>query len=244
MSRIKRRQFLQFAGSALATIGLSQLDIMQQCDRYAKVLAQSTPRKIALLVGLNDYPNTSNFPALQGCVTAVELQRELLIYRFGFNPKDMVTKADGKGWQSFDPPQPPFLRGEEEGQQEVSVSSVSHPKGWQAFDPPQPPLKRGEKEKQGQQEFAVSPQHSKRAEKLGQQNILVPPLFKGGLGGIFRQLTVSDYLPLKKQKPKHSLFPPKSVSPLKKSLKNLQSLAEELEFFQLHKVSPLRNIEE
>ena len=143
MSRIKRRQFLQFAGSALATIGLSQLDIMQQCDRYAKVLAQSTPRKIALLVGLNDYPNTSNFPALQGCVTAVELQRELLIYRFGFNPKDMVTKADGKGWQSFDPPQPPFLRGEEEGQQEVSVSSVSHPKGWQAFDPPQPPLKKG-----------------------------------------------------------------------------------------------------
>jgi hypothetical protein len=61
---------LQFAGSALATIGLSQLDIMQQCDRSAKVMAQSTLRKIASLVAIHDYPITINFPALQGCVTA------------------------------------------------------------------------------------------------------------------------------------------------------------------------------
>jgi hypothetical protein len=94
MTRIKRRQFLQFAGSTLATIGLSKLDIIQQSHRYAKVLAQSTPRKLALLVGINDYPNTNGFAALKGCVTDVELQRHLLIHRFGFNSKDIRTLTD------------------------------------------------------------------------------------------------------------------------------------------------------
>ena len=89
MSHIKRRQFLQFAASTLATIGLSQLDFLQQSHRYAQVLAQSTPRKLALLVGINDYPGTNGFGALQGCLTDVELQRHLLIYRFGFNPNDI-----------------------------------------------------------------------------------------------------------------------------------------------------------
>ncbi len=94
MSRIKRRQFLQFAGSTLATLGLSQLDIVERSHRYAKVLAQSTPRKLALLVGINAYPNTNGFEALKGCLTDVDLQRYLLIHRFGFNPKDIHTLTD------------------------------------------------------------------------------------------------------------------------------------------------------
>jgi hypothetical protein len=94
MSYIKRRQFLQFAASTLATIGLSQLDFLQQSHRYAQVLAQSTPRKLALLVGINAYPGTLGFGALQGCLTDVELQRNLLIYRFGFNPNDIHTLTD------------------------------------------------------------------------------------------------------------------------------------------------------
>ena len=53
--QIKRRQFLQLTGSALATFGLNQLKIQQQGDRYARVLAQDTPRKLALLVGINHY---------------------------------------------------------------------------------------------------------------------------------------------------------------------------------------------
>lgn len=92
MPRIKRRQFLQFAGSTLATLGLSQLDLIQQGNRYAKVLAQSTPRKLALLVGVNTYP--SPISSLRGCLTDVELQRELLVHRFGFNPKDILTVTD------------------------------------------------------------------------------------------------------------------------------------------------------
>ncbi len=93
MYRISRRQFFQFAGSTLATIGLSQLDIQRQGDRYGKVLAQSTPRKLALLVGINKYPPEQD---LRGCVNDVELQRHLLIHRFGFNPKDIYTLIDEK----------------------------------------------------------------------------------------------------------------------------------------------------
>jgi hypothetical protein len=93
MYRISRRQFFQVAGSTLATLGLSQLDIQRQAERYGKVLAQSTPRKLALLVGINQYPPEQD---LRGCVNDVELQRHLLIHRFGFNPKDIYTLIDKK----------------------------------------------------------------------------------------------------------------------------------------------------
>ncbi len=95
MSQIKRRHFLQFAGSTLATLGLSQLDIIQQGDKYAQVLAQNSPRKLALLVGINEYQDNS-IPQLQGCVYDVKLQKELLTHRFGFNPKDIVTLTDAQ----------------------------------------------------------------------------------------------------------------------------------------------------
>lgn len=90
MPQINRRHFLQFAGSTLATLGLSQLDMEIMGKRYAKILAQSTPRKLALLVGINPYQNAP----LQGCVTDVKLQEQLLIHRFGFNPKDIVILTD------------------------------------------------------------------------------------------------------------------------------------------------------
>ncbi|MEW6496415.1 MAG: caspase family protein, partial [Cyanobacteriota bacterium] len=90
MVYIKRRHFLQLAGSTLATLGLSHLDIIQQGNRYAQVLAQNTPRKLALLVGINQYPASQRFGNLEGCVTDVDLQQALLIHRFGFNPSDIV----------------------------------------------------------------------------------------------------------------------------------------------------------
>ncbi|HAJ58129.1 MAG TPA: peptidase C14 [Cyanobacteria bacterium UBA8543] len=90
---MKRRHFLQFSSSLFASLGLSQLDLMHQANRYAQVLAQSTPRKLALLVGINDYQ--PGIGGLRGCLTDVEMQRELLVHRFGFNPKDIleVTNA-------------------------------------------------------------------------------------------------------------------------------------------------------
>ncbi|MCA1992094.1 MAG: caspase family protein [Coleofasciculus sp. S288] len=85
---MKRRHFLQFSGSLLASLGLSQLDLIHQANRYAKVLAQSTSRKLALLVGINEYQ--PELGQLQGCTTDIEMQRELLIHRFGFNPSDIL----------------------------------------------------------------------------------------------------------------------------------------------------------
>ncbi len=92
MPRIKRRQFLQFAGSSLAAIGLSQFDILQQRDRMSSVLAQSAPRKRALLVGINDY--AGDVPDLRGCVNDAKMQYNLLVHRFGFNPDDILLLTD------------------------------------------------------------------------------------------------------------------------------------------------------
>ncbi|MGB3655149.1 MAG: caspase family protein [Rivularia sp. (in: cyanobacteria)] len=91
---MKRRHFLQFTGSALTAIGMSQLDIMQQGDKYTKALAQNTGRKLALLVGINEY--SGYISPLAGCVNDVLLQKQLLIHRFGFNPKDIVTLTDSQ----------------------------------------------------------------------------------------------------------------------------------------------------
>jgi hypothetical protein len=90
MSGIKRRQFLQFAGSMLATLGWSQLEFNTASDRYGRVLAQGTPRKLALLVGINKYQDSP----LEGCVTDAYLQQQLLVHRFGFNPKDILILTD------------------------------------------------------------------------------------------------------------------------------------------------------
>ncbi|WP_088889663.1 caspase family protein [Leptolyngbya ohadii] len=89
---MKRRHFLQTAGSTLAAIGLSQADFLRQVDRYGRVLAQGTPRKLALLVGINRYPDP--IPDLPGCLNDVELQSELLVNRFGFNPQDIIKISD------------------------------------------------------------------------------------------------------------------------------------------------------
>lgn len=90
---LKRRHFLQLTGSTAATIGLSQLDLA----RSAQLLAQAAPRKLALLVGINDYAEgPRGIGSLSGCLNDVRLQTELLVHRFGFNPKNIVTLLDAK----------------------------------------------------------------------------------------------------------------------------------------------------
>ncbi|GET38463.1 caspase family protein [Microseira wollei] len=89
---MKRRAFLQRAGIALAAMGISEAGLLR-FTRYSQALAQTSSRKLALLVGINQYPQ---LPALAGCVTDVELQRELLIYRFGFQAPDVLVLTDGQ----------------------------------------------------------------------------------------------------------------------------------------------------
>jgi hypothetical protein len=92
MPKFKRRHFVQLAGSALTTLGLRQLyNIQNQSLRYGKALAASGSRKLALLVGINNYQNATS---LQGAITDINLQRELLIYRFGFNSQDILLVSD------------------------------------------------------------------------------------------------------------------------------------------------------
>ncbi|MFE1745770.1 caspase family protein [Coleofasciculus sp. H7-2] len=105
---LKRRSFLQRAGLVLAALGVSETVLsllgdksfaVPLLDRYYQALAQPSGRKLALLVGINQYPRgtqTRSLPSLQGCVTDVELQRELLIHRFGFHPSDILTLTDSQ----------------------------------------------------------------------------------------------------------------------------------------------------
>ncbi|MGB3511974.1 MAG: caspase family protein [Microcoleaceae cyanobacterium] len=84
---LQRREFLQRASWALAALGISETGWWQLQSRYSTALAETTGGKLALLVGINEYSEA----ALSGCVTDVEMQRELLIHRFGFVPSDILT---------------------------------------------------------------------------------------------------------------------------------------------------------
>ncbi|MEM7553819.1 MAG: caspase family protein [Cyanobacteria bacterium P01_A01_bin.84] len=88
---MKRRSFLQRFGSIIAALGIAEADWFSFGNRYYQALAQSTSRKLALLVGINKY---SNLPGLSGCLTDLELQKELLIHRFGFHPSDILCLTD------------------------------------------------------------------------------------------------------------------------------------------------------
>lgn len=91
---MKRRHFLQSAASTLTTLGVSQLNLQRKSIQYGKALAQSTSRKLALLVGINKYPRSQRFTNLYGCLNDVELQRQLLIHRFGFQDSDICVLVD------------------------------------------------------------------------------------------------------------------------------------------------------
>jgi len=81
-----RRSLLHMALLTLgSTLGLA-----------GRVLAAPTPRKLALLIGINQYPQRWKTPPLSGCGTDVWLQRELLCGRFGFAPADVLTLTDAQ----------------------------------------------------------------------------------------------------------------------------------------------------
>ena len=87
-----RRTFLQ----TLLTWGIAQGSIIwpsynSRLYKYHKVLAEPTDRKLALLIGINTY--TKNL-GLKGCLTDIERQKDLLINRFGFHPKNILTLSN------------------------------------------------------------------------------------------------------------------------------------------------------
>ncbi|MFN7513803.1 caspase family protein [Microcystis sp.] len=82
---ITRRELIQQTGWGLLTLAISQGTV----NRHLAALAAPNPRKLALLVGIDQYG--ANIPPLPGCLTDVELQKDLLRYRFGFHDADIVT---------------------------------------------------------------------------------------------------------------------------------------------------------
>ncbi len=88
---MKRRDFFKRAGWILAALGISEADWLRLGDRITSAIASPLNRKLALLVGINQYPGN---PLLSGCLTDVELQKELLIHRFGFIESDILTLTD------------------------------------------------------------------------------------------------------------------------------------------------------
>jgi hypothetical protein len=78
---MKRRIFLQ-SGIAYGTVlGVGELLLGQA----AAALALPMWSKFAVLMGVDEYPQDSS----KGCVTDVALQANLLIHRFGFDPKNV-----------------------------------------------------------------------------------------------------------------------------------------------------------
>ncbi|NER36602.1 MAG: DUF4384 domain-containing protein [Oscillatoria sp. SIO1A7] len=90
---VNRRKLLQRASGLLAALGISETLLWRSSSSYYQALAEPTARKLALLVGINQYPDGT---PLAGCATDVDLQRELLENRFGFNKSDIVTLTDDR----------------------------------------------------------------------------------------------------------------------------------------------------
>ncbi|MEM8807124.1 MAG: caspase family protein [Cyanobacteria bacterium P01_G01_bin.38] len=98
---MKRRDFLTQTGLILAALGVSETGLLNQASRYQQALAEPTRRKLALLIGINQYPDAvidtqGVKAALRGCTTDVALQRELLIHRFGFDAADILTLTNAQ----------------------------------------------------------------------------------------------------------------------------------------------------
>ncbi|MEM8610568.1 MAG: caspase family protein [Cyanobacteria bacterium P01_H01_bin.105] len=95
---MKRREFLSATGVILGAFGLSQSQLLG----WQRALADPSRRKLALLIGINQYPSGvlgKNVKPLTGCLTDVELQRQLLIYRFGFESNNIVTLVNAQATQ-------------------------------------------------------------------------------------------------------------------------------------------------
>jgi hypothetical protein len=94
---LKRRAFLHQLALALGALGVSGAGMFAGPAQYQQALARPARRKLALLIGINRYPERAidsvlvQDSALKGCITDLELQRQLLQYRFGFQSADILT---------------------------------------------------------------------------------------------------------------------------------------------------------
>ncbi len=101
---MRRRHLLQFTGSTIAALTADALfpsfgnphflsHFLSQRNQALAAWSKPGSRKLALLVGVNQYQG-EGLRSLRGCLMDIEMQRELLISRFGFNPADILVLTD------------------------------------------------------------------------------------------------------------------------------------------------------
>lgn len=87
---LSRRDFLRTLG--LSAVALGVIDqMLPEIYQSAQAFHQFQGRKVALLIGIDRYPNV---PSLAGCGQDLRLQRNLLVQRFGFAAQDIVMLRD------------------------------------------------------------------------------------------------------------------------------------------------------
>lgn len=94
---MRRRDFLEGIGLTTIFWGLGQNHQTATASLLAKLSddwqSAATAKKFALLVGVNRY-SRSEIPELAGCVTDLEMQSQLLKYRYGFAEENIFKLAD------------------------------------------------------------------------------------------------------------------------------------------------------
>ncbi|OKH17593.1 caspase family protein [[Limnothrix rosea] IAM M-220] len=86
--RLDRRSFLQGLGLTLLSLGLFDRGFRGEVGRYAQALDKFSGRKFALLIGIDRYPDADD---LAGCAVDINIQKRLLIHRFGLDPADIFV---------------------------------------------------------------------------------------------------------------------------------------------------------
>ena len=83
------------AAIGLTELGLGEVEAQQSGQRWQAVAANTTGRRMALLVGINRYSSSGQaITNLTGCHQDVELQRQLLQQSFGFAADQITTVLD------------------------------------------------------------------------------------------------------------------------------------------------------
>lgn len=90
---MKRRGFLQQSAWLLAATTATGTGFVLGDFPWQAAVADPLVRKRALLIGINRYPETTG-SNLNGAVTDVALQRQVLQHRFGFKAEDILTLTD------------------------------------------------------------------------------------------------------------------------------------------------------
>ncbi len=97
----KRRSLLKASAVTLAGWALGGPSWSQTSQRSSELLAAPAEKKLALLVGINHYGgDAADCPKLRGCINDLELQRQLLIHRFGFEPSNILTLSNRQATRS------------------------------------------------------------------------------------------------------------------------------------------------